>query len=62
MKPVLGVDLGEMRTGVALSDDLRVLAHPLETIVSASPKTVAQFMITVGGGAVTLKVTTSKLP
>ena len=42
MKPVLGVDLGEMRTGVALSDDLRVLAHPLETIASASPKMVAQ--------------------
>lgn len=42
MKPVLGVDLGEMRTGVALSDDLRVLAHPLETIASASSKAVAQ--------------------
>jgi putative pre-16S rRNA nuclease len=42
VKPVLGVDLGEKRTGVALSDDLRMLAHPLETIASASPKTVAQ--------------------
>ena len=42
MKPVLGVDLGEARTGVALSDDLRVLAHPLETIASASPNSVAQ--------------------
>ena len=42
MKPVLGVDLGEKRTGVALSDDLRMLAHPLETIASASLKTVAQ--------------------
>jgi len=42
VKPVLGVDLGEMRTGVALSDDLRVLAHPLETIASASSKAVAQ--------------------
>jgi putative Holliday junction resolvase len=42
VKPVLGVDLGEMRTGVALSDDLRMLAHPLETIASASPNTVAQ--------------------
>jgi len=31
-----------MRTGVALSDDLRMLANPLETIASASPKTVAQ--------------------
>jgi putative holliday junction resolvase len=42
VKPVLGVDLGEKRTGVALSDDLRMLAHPLETIASASLKTVAQ--------------------
>ena len=29
---VLGIDLGEARVGVALSDDLRLLAHPLETI------------------------------
>lgn len=42
MKPILGVDLGEARTGVALSDDLRMLAHPLETISSASADKVAQ--------------------
>ena len=30
--PVLGIDLGEARVGVALSDDLGLLAHPLETI------------------------------
>ena len=42
MKPVLGVDLGGARTGIALSDDLRMLAHPLETIESASARTVAQ--------------------
>jgi putative holliday junction resolvase len=29
---VLGIDPGEARVGVALSDDLGVLAHPLETI------------------------------
>ncbi len=29
---VLGIDLGEARVGVALSDDLGMLAHPLETI------------------------------
>jgi putative holliday junction resolvase len=29
---VLGIDLGEARVGVALSDDLGLLAHPLETI------------------------------
>lgn len=34
MKPLLGVDLGEVRTGLALSDELRLLAHPLETIAT----------------------------
>ena len=29
---VLGIDLGEARIGLALSDDLGMLAHPLETI------------------------------
>ena len=29
---VLGIDLGEARVGVALSDDLGLLAHPLETV------------------------------
>jgi putative Holliday junction resolvase len=29
---VLGIDPGEVRVGVALSDDLGMLAHPLETI------------------------------
>jgi putative holliday junction resolvase len=42
VKPVLGVDLGEKRTGVALSDDLRILAHPLETIASASFNAIAR--------------------
>ena len=42
MKPVLGVDLGKARTGVALSDDLRMLAHPLETIASPSVNKIAQ--------------------
>ena len=29
---VLGIDPGEVRVGVAMSDDLGLLAHPLETI------------------------------
>ena len=29
MKRVLGVDLGDARTGLAVSDELRMLAHPL---------------------------------
>ena len=32
MKPILGIDFGRARIGLAISDDLRVLAHPLETI------------------------------
>ena len=32
MKPVLGVDFGRVRIGLAISDELRLLAHPLETI------------------------------
>lgn len=29
---ILGVDLGRVRTGVAVSDELGMLAHPVETI------------------------------
>ena len=32
MKPILGVDFGRARIGLAISDELRMLAHPLETI------------------------------
>lgn len=32
MNRALGIDLGEARIGVASSDDLGMLAHPLETI------------------------------
>jgi len=39
---VLGVDLGQARTGVALSDELRMLAHPLETIENRSAEKVAR--------------------
>jgi putative Holliday junction resolvase len=33
MRRALGIDLGEARIGVAVSDELGMLAHPLETIV-----------------------------
>jgi len=42
VKQILGLDLGEARTGVAISDELRMLAHPLETIESNSAETVAR--------------------
>ena len=32
MNPVLGIDFGQTRIGVAISDELRMLAHPLKTI------------------------------
>jgi len=32
MKRVLGIDYGDVRVGVAVSDELGFMAHPLETI------------------------------
>lgn len=32
MKRALGIDPGDVRVGVAISDELKFLAHPLETI------------------------------
>src|SRR6266480_232715 len=32
MSPILAVDFGRARVGVAISDELQLLAHPLETI------------------------------
>ena len=39
MKPILGVDLGQARIGVAISDELGMLAHPLETIPAGKEAT-----------------------
>ena len=47
MKRVLGIDLGDARTGLAVSDELRMLAHPLETIESNSIETVARRIRTI---------------
>ena len=32
MNPILGIDFGHARIGLAISDQLRLLAHPLQTI------------------------------
>jgi len=32
MNPILGIDFGRARIGLAISDELGLLAHPLETI------------------------------
>jgi putative holliday junction resolvase len=39
MNPILGIDFGRARIGLAISDELRLLAHPLETI-SANKESV----------------------
>jgi putative Holliday junction resolvase len=43
MNPILGVDFGRARIGLAISDELRMLAHPLETIPAnkAAPDRIA---------------------
>lgn len=38
MKRLLGIDLGQARVGLAISDELGMLAHPLETFPAASEK------------------------
>jgi putative Holliday junction resolvase len=35
MNPILGIDFGHVRIGLAISDELQLLAHPLETIPAA---------------------------
>jgi putative holliday junction resolvase len=32
VNPILGIDFGHARIGLAISDELRLLAHPLETL------------------------------
>ena len=39
MKRILGIDFGRVRIGLAISDELRFLAHPLETIAANSRAT-----------------------
>jgi len=34
MNPILGLDYGRARIGAAISDELQLLAHPLETIAA----------------------------
>lgn len=41
MNPILGIDFGRARIGLAISDELRMLAHPLKTI-PANKDAVAQ--------------------
>jgi putative pre-16S rRNA nuclease len=44
MSPILALDFGRARIGAAISDELQLLAHPLETIAAntESPSRIAQ--------------------
>ncbi len=44
MKKALGIDLGDARVGVAVSDDLGMLAHPIETISTQSTNVVKRVL------------------
>ena len=46
MNPILALDLGQARIGAAISDELQLLAHPLETIPAdeQSTKRVARIV------------------
>lgn len=46
MNPILGIDFGRTRIGLAISDELRLLAHPLETIPAnkKSAKRIAEIV------------------
>jgi putative pre-16S rRNA nuclease len=41
MNPILALDFGRVRIGVAVSDELQLLAHPLETI-AANEQSIAR--------------------
>lgn len=42
VRRVLGVDFGRARIGVAISDELGMLAHPVETVPAARPEVAAK--------------------
>ena len=46
MNPILGIDFGRARIGTAISDELQLLAHPLETIPAneQAPSRVAEIV------------------
>ena len=42
MKRLLGIDLGKARVGMAISDELGLLAHPLETFPADKRKALIE--------------------
>jgi len=55
-EPILGIDTGDRRCGLALSDDLRMLAHPLETVDVVKTDVVARILEIVESRRVSLVV------
>lgn len=49
VRRVLGVDFGRARIGVAISDELGMLAHPLETIPGARIEVAAKRVAEIAG-------------
>ncbi len=47
VRKALGIDLGAARVGLALSDDLGMLAHPLETVQVKGAGDIAAYIATV---------------
>lgn len=58
MDKALGIDPGDARTGVAVSDDLGMLAHPLETLATAGGPPLARRLVAIARrtGATTMVV------
>lgn len=52
MKKAIGLDLGDARIGVAASDDLGMLAHPVETLPATQGDPIGRILeIAAGRGA-----------
>lgn len=47
MKRLLGIDLGRARVGLAISDELGFLAHPLETLSAENADKLAQRIVAI---------------
>ena len=49
VKRVLGVDYGQARIGLAISDELGMLAHPLETVTAKPPEAALKRIAQIAG-------------
>lgn len=56
MTRILGIDVGEARIGLAISDELGMLAHPLETVNAREADHIKRIADIVGQNKVSLVV------